>query len=100
MDQTATVSSGDWNWQDWWDNLPGDAIVQVHKRDLGNRLVELMNEIGNKGFHIMVRFDPERDFNNFTVVIGSYGRIGDGRDPIKIIEKWLKDTNKLQTIRV
>lgn len=89
MDKTATSSSSAFDAQSWWDNLPDDAIVQVYKRDVGNRLVELMNEIGNKMFPIMVRFDPRRDFNNFTVVIGNLLR-EDGRDPVEMIERYLQ----------
>ncbi len=71
--------------------MPEDALVYAYKRDVErNRLQELMDEIGNKMFPIMVRFDPFRDSNNFTVVINGL-RIGDTDDPTALIEEWLKE---------
>lgn len=53
-----------------------------------DNLVALMINIGKEGNHIFVRYDPIRKKNNFTVCINGE-RIGDGKNPVKIINEYL-----------
>ena len=64
-------------WDGSVDSLSDDTLVSVRLGDIRNPrresdlLLEYMRFIGNTGKHIMVRYDPLRDYNGkyFTVVI-------------------------------
>lgn len=75
--------------QTWFDNLPDDAYIQVRKSSLTSScLITLMRQLGEAGNHVLVRYDPGRPDKNFTVCINST-RVGDGDNPVEIIETYL-----------
>lgn len=49
-------------------------------------LEEIMKLIGSKGFHVGVRYDPVRDKDNFTVMLGNK-RLADTDEPVFELEK-------------
>ena len=68
----------------------GDEVTQ-------GTLVELMSLLRR---HMIVRFDPEREQNNFSIVIGGI-RLGDTDDPEELLRTYMlnapdSETEKLQ----
>jgi hypothetical protein len=51
-------------------------------------MIELMQVLGESGHHVMVRYDPLRETNNFTVVIDNL-RIGDTDNPKELLENYM-----------
>ena len=69
-------------------------LCEGWKMDAERGLLEnLMRWIGNfgMGHHVMVRYDPLRERNNFTVTIDGE-RLCDTDDPTKELMDWYKET--------
>jgi len=71
------------------DDMPDDALVGVMVKDLKGRLEWLMFCIGQYGFSTFVKFDPFREDNNFTVMVGKYPR-EDTNDPVGYLSEILR----------
>ena len=73
MDTTGNTKG----WDGSVDSLPDDTLISVRLGDIRNSqrnhdgLLQLMQLIGSTGKHVMVRYDPEREYNGmyFTVLI-------------------------------
>jgi hypothetical protein len=53
-------------------------------------LEESMRKFGEEGYHVMVRYDPEREANNWTVVVGSGMKVkrADTYIPNILLDTW------------
>ena len=94
----------------WCDTYPGGASLHEFwckfchtKRPIGYQkpcpkgpfpnftLVALMRELGKKGHNVIVRIDPERTSDSFTVILNPApfvtdgGRIGDTDNPLELL---------------
>ena len=69
-----------------FEELPDNTVVGG---DWKNRLEWLMFCIGQYGFPTFVKFDPFREDNNFTVMVGKYPR-KDTNDPIEYLSEILR----------
>ena len=52
--------------------------------------IDYMRLIGKIGIPIMLRYDPYRQKNHFTIVIGDR-RLRDTDDPISELEAWMEE---------
>lgn len=60
-------------------------------------LEQLMQRLGEKNVHLLIRFDPERDNNKFTIIVNSI-RLCDCDNPTKKLQDYynriLDENNK------
>ena len=84
-DTTGSYNVSDINFEE----LPDDTVVGVQVKDWKSRLEWLMFCIGQYGFSTFVKFDPFREDNNFTVMVGKYPR-KDTNDPIEYLSEILR----------
>jgi hypothetical protein len=74
----------------YWAYLP-EAMTPVDRRIDG--MEKLMRAIGDKGHHVMVRYDPDRLRDKFTVTVKSE-RMGDTDDPTDLLIGFLNEEDK------
>lgn len=57
----------------------------------------LMKQIGHTGHHVFVRYDPEREFNHWTVMIASRQGRCDTDAPVKTLVKMWNELQEEKT---
>jgi hypothetical protein len=70
-----------------------DDIVMVKADVINNSIDRLMFILGQRGFGVTVRYDPFREKNNFTVIVGNQ-RIGDTDDPRELLRSLLESESE------
>ena len=86
---TGSYSINSFDFEHSITDLPDDTVVGIKIGSLKYNLLNLMWMIGQRGFSVMVRFDPLRNENNFTVTIGN-NRIGDTDDPTALLKQFVE----------
>jgi hypothetical protein len=91
MSEQLTDSSTGWDGA--YESLPDDTVLGITKKQFDNSLEPLLRKACLKGIHVMIRVDPERDKNCFTVIAG-YSQSGelheDTDDPAQVLGEWLR----------
>lgn len=65
-----------------------DDIVMVKADVINNSIDRLMFILGQRGLSVHVRYDPFREINNYTVIIGNK-RIGDTDNPRELLKSYV-----------
>ncbi len=76
--------------RDWSKPIPPCPDYRFGEFDLQM----LMQAIGKKGYHISIRYDPDRDKNNWTVLLKN-SRLCDTDDPLKCLVYHLEQNQQL-----
>jgi hypothetical protein len=82
---TGSYTAGEINLE----NLPDEMLVSVKAKTLKSKLEWLMFQIGQYGFPVFVKYDPVRDSDGFTVMVGKYPRT-DTDNPAQVLEEILE----------